>query len=346
MNPSPILNPAESAENQRCRDALFELVSSRIAIAFVGAGSSQRCGYPGWGALAQQLGDLVGLSPPSTIDLRKNPLRALNFVEQVKACVNTRDRSLAQYHAALQQMFAPKKLKAHDNFHEQLVGLPFRAIVTSNYDEVLESALGAVRVGLRAVSCDIDDDARATSSQFLRSLDRLEDPPVILHVHGTHTKPTKIILGEQDYVRAYGWMHERRKKDEADGIGDVGEWTFQSRLMWALFATRSIVFIGFSLTDPYFNYLLEVVTKDLWEWNQQNHFAVMSLSNEDAEEAKSFAKHLLHKHGIRVVFYENADGLHTGLDQLIRDASVFCNTGDRSGWLEAANRRLEGGAVR
>jgi hypothetical protein len=118
-----MLNPTESAENQRQRDALLELVSSRNAILFVGAGSSQRCGYPAWGALVQQLGNLVGLLPPSRNDLRRNPMRALNFVEQVKACLNTRDRNLTQYHARLQQMFSPKKSKTHDTFHEQLVGL-------------------------------------------------------------------------------------------------------------------------------------------------------------------------------------------------------------------------------
>jgi hypothetical protein len=345
MNPVPILNTSESTENQINRDAMFDYVATRNAILFVGAGSSQRCGYPSWGELLRKLGEIVNLSTPSNSDLRKNPMLALNFIEQVKVCIKTRDGCLDQYFAALQRMFAPKKPKSHDAFHERLVGLPFRAIVTCNYDEILESALGAIYLGKRAVSCDIDDDARASSSEFLRSLDQITNPPAVLHIHGIYSKPKKIILSEQDYLRAYGWMHDGRGKISQKEFRDIAAWTIQSRLVWALLATRRLIFIGFSVTDPYFIYLLEIVTKDLWEWNQQNHFAILGLSKDDAEEGKSFAKRLLQIHGIQVVFYENPDGSHSALDQLIQDASFFCKTGDRKGWLEAANTRLEEGPI-
>src|ERR1035441_106670 len=64
MNLNPTLNSDESTENEGHREALFDRVASRNAILFVGAGSSQRCGYPGWGALARQLGEIVDLAPP------------------------------------------------------------------------------------------------------------------------------------------------------------------------------------------------------------------------------------------------------------------------------------------
>lgn len=345
MNPSPIFNPSDSKENENHRIALFDLLTSRNAILFVGAGSSQRCGYPGWSGLAKQLGEIVGLLPPSAGELRKNPMLALTFIEQVKACVNIRDRCLDQYYAALQRLFAPNKLKNHDGFHEQLVSLPFRGIVTSNYDEILESALGVLNHNRRVEICDIDEDARASCSRFLRSLNDNDGARTILHVHGIHSKPTKIILSEQDYIRAYGWMHEGKKEVAGEELRKLNSWTFQSRLIWALLATRSVVFIGFSMADPYFNYLLQVVTKDLWEWNNANHFAVLGISTDDAEESKAFAKRLLNKHGISVVFYENNDGSHSSLDQLVRDAGYYCTTGDRSGWLEASNIKLEGGAA-
>ena len=88
-------------------------------------------------------------------------------------------------------------------------------------------------------------------------------------------------------------------------------------MLWAVLATRRVVFIGFSMEDPYFDNMLETVSTDLWTWDKSIHFAIMSISSKDAEIQKINLKDSATKYGVSTVFYEDSDNLHQGLDQIV-----------------------------
>ena len=189
---------------------------------------------------------------------------------------------------------------------------------------------------------DIDTDARRSCDDFLKSLDITDTAPSILHVHGIHSKPTKIILSKNDYEVAYAQPHPSMPGHGANGASQPSELTLHGSIIHSLWTARTIVFVGVSLTDPYLQCLLRQVTQTLWGWGQTKHFALLGLSSDDAQESKAQAANLLRECGIQAVFYENSDGNHTGLDRLISDADAFLRTGSRSGWLAAANAKLDG----
>ena len=95
--------------------------------------------------------------------------------------------------------------------------------------------------------------------------------------------------------------------------------------MWSVLATRRVVFVGFSLDDPYFEKMLETVSKDLWRWDKPIHFAIMSISPDSVQDSKDKAKRLKREYGIETVFYENLDGSHLSLDHIIAEIAQKCN---------------------
>ena len=95
----------------------------------------------------------------------------------------------------------------------------------------------------------------------------------IAHLHGKFEPASSVILGIEDYRNAYGLNLA------AENSPPENESKLRFRLLWAVLATRRVVFIGFSMNDPYFNKMLETVSGDLWRWDQSIHFAIMSISS-------------------------------------------------------------------
>ena len=181
----------------------------------------------------------------------------------------------------------------------------------------------------------IHPDRAHLVSQFLLSLNAKEGSHPIAHLHGYHDHPSSIILAADDYEEAYGL----RGQAAADPLSTSPSWPLHRRLVWALLATRRLVFIGFSLDDVDFQVLLKSVANDLWNWGQSIHFALMGIGPNNPEAVKGRAEELVGRYGVRVVFYEDFDGSPAGLDQFISDSLLFCQAANEDGYLEALNRR-------
>ncbi len=240
---------------------------------------------------------------------------------------------LGRYYAFLDELFKPKS-PAYDEFHRMLVDLPFRGILTTNYDTVLEEALfgekiEAERDGRQIRPIDvmplvIGPDTPRLIHEFL--LARSNDPHIsqrIAHLHGIYRYQDSIILSASDYVRNYGL----RVKQTGEVQGNEGRWTFHRKLLWAVLATRRVVFVGFSMEDPYFNKMLEIVSTDLWGWDKSIHFAVMGISTEDS---KNKAKRLKSNYGVETVFYEVLEDSHQQLEDLFKEIAEQCEDRNRS----------------
>ena len=338
MNNPEIFTPEEPDENEDRKRELIELIASGEAVLIVGSGSSARVRYVTWNGLIGELESLANGCGEGLDQRHKgDPLKYLAYAEDIKSHIFENERDLGKYYDLLYDLFKPKS-PAYDEFHRMLVDLPFRGILTTNYDTVLEAALlgkknEAEREDKQIRPIDesplvIGPDAPRLIHEFL--LSRNNDPYIpqrIAHLHGLYRYRESIILSASDYIKNYGMRVEQTSEDERN----EDRWTLHRKLLWAVLATRRVVFVGFSMEDPYFNKMLEIVSADLWGWNKSIHFAVMGRSVGDAEDTKK----LKDKYGIDTVFYEVLENeipekKHKLLEDLFREIVRQCGSRERS----------------
>ena len=337
-----VFTPEERNENAERKRELINLVVSGEAVLIVGSGSSARVEYETWEELLNALEKLAIQCGGDLDQSRKNDLLA--YAEDIKSHINEKTGSLNRYYGCLYDLFK-RKSPPCDDFHTMLVSLPFRGILTTNYDTVLEAALGMIDPESASDnSLMIDEDSGARVHEFLMAMNN--DRRItkrIAHLHGKFDTARRIILSIEDYKRAYGLINPI---DEENQGGNESRLRF--RLLWAVLATRRVVFVGFSMDDPYLNKILEVVSEDLWTWNKSTHFAIMSITPKDAEDTKDKANRLNNKYGVSTIFYEDTDGSHQGLERIIEEINeVFESSSesvtDQEDWLEEVNQNMERG---
>ncbi len=342
MNNPEIFTPEEQDENEERKRELIDLVASGEAILIVGAGSSARVNYVLWEGLLKELEQLANQCGSGfETNEGKRREKPLEYAEDIKLHIEKTD-DIGKYYALLDELFRPNA-QGYDEFHRKLVDLPFRGILTTNYDTVLEEALlgkklEAARDGRQIRPIDvmpliIGRDTPRLIHEFL--LARSNDPHIpqrIAHLHGVYRDRESIILSSNDYVKNYGLRVEQPNEDQEN----EDRWTFHRKLLWAVLATRRVVFVGFSMEDPYFNEMLKIVSADLWAWDKSIHFAVMGISTEDPnKDSKDKAKWLKSKYGVDTVFYEVLENeipekKHKLLELLFADIAKQCESESRS----------------
>jgi translation initiation factor 2B subunit (eIF-2B alpha/beta/delta family)/NAD-dependent SIR2 family protein deacetylase len=210
--------------------ALVEALRDGSLIAFLGAGVSRPYVDPQSG-----LG-FPGL--PTTADLleRLRGSRAGNFDPQATFSQTCFLLKHAEGRQALEKFLlnelekpALKPLPAHT----LCSNLPFAAYITTNFDILLERALGDARRPYHVIVSD-DDVSRLSPGKT----------PVV-KLHGCLTKPSSIIVAEDEY----------------EGVG-VRRPIVEAQLK-ATLANKSVVFLGFALQDKDFEFLFEEVHKML-----------------------------------------------------------------------------------
>ncbi|RKU11058.1 hypothetical protein C6501_13030 [Candidatus Poribacteria bacterium] len=343
MNNQEIFTPEERNENLKRRRELIDLVVSGEAVLMVGAGSSARVGYVTWDGLLEELENLATQCGEGfETDNLKRKEKPLEYVENIKSHIAEKIGSLNRYHNCLYGLFKQKSSPC-DDFHKMLVSLPFRGILTTNYDTVLEAALGTIYPESASDnSLVIDESSAARVHEFLMSMNNDKRMTKrIAHLHGMFYPTTSIILSIEDYRSAYGLNLTEENLQQSES-------KLRFRLLWAVLATRRVVFVGFSMDDPYLKKILEVVTEDLWTWNKSTHYAIMDISSKDAEDLKDKAKMLDMENGVSTVFYEDVDGSHKGLEQIIEEINEVCEIrsqpiADQEDWLEQINQNMERG---
>ena len=330
-----------SGENEERKRELIELVASGEAVLMVGAGSSARVGYVTWNGLIEALEHLANGCGSGLDQARKGD--PLEYAEDIKSHIRDRTHSLRRYYNFLYELFK-RKSPPCDDFHKMLVSLPFRGILTTNYDTVLEAALATVDPESASDnSLVIDESSGARVHEFLMAMNNDQRMVRrIAHLHGTFNPAGSIILSIEDYKDAYGLNPPDQENEEKI------ESKLRFRLLWAVLATRRVVFVGFSMDDPYLNKILQTVSEDLWTWNKSTHFAIMSISLKNAEDSKNKSERFNNEYGVGTVFYEDPDNLHQGLEQIIDEIHEACTIRNQpiesqGDWLEEVNRRMERG---
>jgi hypothetical protein len=281
----------EGSANEAAFEALATALSDGNAIALVGAGSSARVGFPLWTALLERLATAVAHAEPRA----KSLLEALAQETDLLWKAEELRRLLGDdaYHHLVRTTFGPEEAKS-DEFHKELVCLPFRHVLTTNYDAVLEQAhVAAFRT--RPVAFTWNEAAN------MRELvQRIGDDAYgrrYLYLHGRFDQPEDTILTERDYSARFLRAGDTLPK------------------LFALLATQRVVSVGFSLSDMDLMGVFRHVHTHMGA-GEARHFAILPLDS--AADGGVVRRRLLGKYGVQPVFYR-ATKDHGGLPGVIRE---------------------------
>lgn len=265
--------------NKPVLEKLYELLDSREAIAFVGAGTSAGL-WPLWNEFLEKFVDHsfdLGKITHAEADYFKKDasLNPLETAQQLRNKIGERD-----YFEFLSETFkdktSPQTNGAYTQTHEALLKLPIHNYIALNYDAGLTNARAAIYPKATTTYSFWDqEEARHIREKGYKRL--------ILHAHGRHDRADSIILTLNDYRRAY------------DNRAFV-------RLLDELFNSENLIFIGFGMTDPYIKQLFNNISKD-YKNSLLQHVALVGLDKDEMQVAHLHRERVEMIYGARVLFY-------------------------------------------
>jgi hypothetical protein len=210
--------------------SLKEYMSSRLCIPWCGAGISKTAGLPTW---AELVSEMIKATEGGITEQQRNELQDLFKRSEYENIVDFCRDSLGEgeYRDVLNRALDKGK---PGRLHEFIVQLPVPAILTSNYDRLLETSVAKLTGSLARVLTSQD------STTLWKHLAKREF--FILKVHGDITKPDSVVFTSRDYTNHV--------------FGNLPFMTFLQRLLLG----HSVLFIGSSLSDIYMRCILEETT--------------------------------------------------------------------------------------
>jgi hypothetical protein len=256
--------------------ALREFVTLPDCVVFVGSGISMWSGLPSWKRL---LGDLASRleAEGQSAELVRREIAGGDLLQAASYGVSK--LTPATFGSFMRQAVRFGDATPHV-IHKAIVELGPTSFITTNYDTLIEQALGAWRSGIffpAAVTnrhlVELADIVRARSSHF------------IFKPHGDANDLESIILTREQY-RLLLPGGERHKALEA---------------LKTLLVTRPVLYLGFSLRDPDFIHLRDLLF-NIYQGSVRDHWAIMPDVTPD--EADYWRLH----YGIKLHRYETREG--------------------------------------
>jgi hypothetical protein len=251
------------------------------------------------------------------------------------------------YHNYLEKTFEPRtdRPKLHDDLHVALVRLRFCGLVTTNYEPVIESAAAEAFTdntgAFRCDSIDLCDERVYRVHDFFRSLTSGGNPPWVLHLHGYYRNPQRLILTEDDYRRSYG---EPPKYDPDGRAQNVILDSLHRKVLWTLFVTHPLVFVGFRLADDFFVHMLRVLRQDLQLGSDLAHFALMPFTTDEDKERTADHLRLLNTlpvfYHVPQITIDGQERDHSGLKRLIYELAKDVGVSVVSEAIASMNKRM------
>jgi hypothetical protein len=271
---------------------LIELVRSGTAIAFAGAGVAAPLNYPTWPGVMEHLAEAIRRHGIDELQINGMTLTLERVLRDFKTepliQAHIFQTTLGdEYYQILSDLFAPKEERSPSI--SNLVELPFKHLLTSNYDSSLEQHHNPNRPP-RSI-CLREDCA----GEFVQTFPDSNCPRYVVHVHGRHDDPRRIVLAEFDY--------------------GVYERDATVRSFWnAAKVTARFVFFGCSLTDVDLLHGFKTIRRTL-QTNGLRHFAIIGLNKSTEEETTRIRLQM--QYGIDPVFYSKVGQDFRGYDDLL-----------------------------
>ena len=226
--------------------SLVRYLRDRRCVLFCGSGLSAWAKLPTWTALLREIvGELEQeLQDTSNTEELNRLLDAGKLLEVADHCKEALGR---RYNDILAQQLRGDKGPIPEP-HKAIVQMPFAAVVTTNYDKLLERSFAAVG-SLPKTPTHRDVDALGPLL--------FDGSFFILKAHGDIDRPDSMVLTTRDYQEI---IHANP--------------AFNS-IFSAILLTKAVLFVGYSLNDPDFRLLLDRQLT-VFRGNVPERFALMS----------------------------------------------------------------------
>lgn len=229
---------------------LVSAIGTGKCAVFVGAGASQAAGYPGWKKLLLDL-TTIALDQKVISKEKRDELKSLlndssKWLMVAQELLDVFEKP--QFHSELAKLFEKIDGKP-SSIHKIIPDIPFTFALTTNYDLLLENAYATKLKHIPKIYThqDVADFADALWKQAF----------FILKAHGDIQRKSSIILTERDY---------RKLVYSSPGY---------RALLAAIFTTKTVFFVGASLSDPEIQLLLRSL-HDSFQGSGQHHYAIVS----------------------------------------------------------------------
>jgi len=250
-------------------NALIEELAARRCIIFIGAGASAGClsadgrRPPDWKRFLEELkGGMPSGTGTGTIDDLLSKEKYLDAAEIILCKITAADFARVTRQLFVQPRYQPSKI------HKAVLKIDPKILVTTNYDDVYDNYC---RTGIAADGYNICKYYDTHLINDLRSPVRL-----VIKAHGCVSDPARIVLTRSQYFR------EKQIYSQFYAILD------------ALFLTNTLLFIGYSLSDPDIQLILE--NSNIAAPSTHSHYAIIPDNiPPDIEQAtaKSYNIHFL-----------------------------------------------------
>jgi hypothetical protein len=272
-------------------DDLIKHVAQQNSMAFVGAGLSAGLGLPSWPQLIRQMIDWCegqGIRLPNKSDIEY----LLDEKKDLLAAANALRAKMGddKYRQFLAEVFLRSDLESTE-LHETLAKIPFLAVATTNYDPLVEDGHRKVHPGEAFdVFTHVDHEQLGTALNAKRYF--------VLKAHGTIEHPETIILDSKDYSSLFFKSESYR--------------TF----LRAMFLQRTVLFLGFSMTDPELLFLLKEL-RAIFDGHTPTHYALMDVSKTRQIELEQFEE----EYGVKIISYIPSDASHPEVKSFLIELS-------------------------
>jgi hypothetical protein len=304
------MNPTDSALT--VPGALADEILAGHCVAFVGAGFSAPAGYPAWSRL------LEGIAAEASAEVREHvgrllPVGSAHGYDQAAQALEDdlgRDGLLRRMGALIARSGAlPAPMERRKRL---LRGIPFRAVLTTNFDPILDGSPPGPGAYV--------DVLRATPQRWWDDAFWGEDAPGprVVKLHGDIHGDRDVVLTRRDY---------RRRLYESPGY-----MTF----LRSVFASHTVLYLGFSFTDAYLNELRSEVLALLGGAARPSVVAYAVAADVPRPTRRHFEEH----EGIRFLAYDASGGDHSGFDRWLAALHEATNPVQRLGRLLARRRIL------
>ena len=201
-------------------ETLADAVRKRRAILFVGAGASMAVGLPSWDMLIDHLLEELGLD--------RNVIQGLNGGYPMLAeFYRLKKRDMASLRDWLDRNWEVSAERvAGSALHRLIVELQFPIIYTTNYDRNLE------------VAFDVHGERYAKIANARDVAEAADGVTRIVKYHGDFDDEASLVLTETDFLDRLSFDSPLDIKFRSDALG------------------RTILFIGYSMSDPNIRLLL------------------------------------------------------------------------------------------
>lgn len=276
---------------------LLSAIQAGNCIAFVGAGFSIPAKLPSWIALLKDLSGHVSPGLRKHLKLLLKEKDGASLEEAAQAIEDELGEGNLARHlkARLTIHTLPREMAERIRL---LQGIPFRAILTTNFDMLLEGetpSTQAYRKIMRAPRPRWWDEGFWDQQACL---------PPVLKIHGDVLKADTVVFTRRGYRRH---LHND---------------PHFTRFLSALFTQYTVLYLGFSFSDAYLNELRSGALSLLGEDNVDNPIAY-AIANDIPRRS---CRHLMQHEGIHAISYSSHGRTDfSGFDTLLRDIHEATN---------------------